>query len=60
MEMWPRGLRQQVANLSYRVTGTVSSNLTVSAKLGPFSIMVIQWICNPLMAVRFCQGAPKD
>ena len=20
--------------------------------------MVLQWICNPLMAVRFCQGAP--
>jgi hypothetical protein len=20
--------------------------------------MAIQWICNPLMAVRFCQGAP--
>ena len=25
----------------------------------PFSIMVIQWFCNPLMAVRFCHGAPS-
>ena len=27
-------------------------------KFRPFSIMALQWICNPLMAVRFCQGAP--
>ena len=32
MEMWPSGRRQQVANLSYAVMRTVSSNLTVSAK----------------------------
>jgi hypothetical protein len=31
-ETWPSGLRQQVANLSCQVIGTVSSNLTVSAK----------------------------
>ena len=31
METWPSGLRQQVANLSYAVMRTVSSNLTVSA-----------------------------
>ena len=21
--------------------------------------MVLQWICNPLIAVRFCDGAPQ-
>jgi hypothetical protein len=24
----------------------------------PTSIMALQWFCNPLMAVRFCRGAP--
>ena len=32
METWPSGRRQQVANLSYVATGTVSSNLTVSTR----------------------------
>ena len=22
--------------------------------------MVVHWFCNPVMAVRFCRGAPRD
>jgi hypothetical protein len=58
---WMSGLNRHPAKVLFVEIRAVGSNPTVTAKqLALLIIMVVDWFCNPGVAVRFCQGAPKN
>ena len=55
---WMRGLNRHPAKVLFVVIRAVGSNPTLTANFRPTSTMAVHWFCNPVMAVRFCRGAP--
>ena len=59
IESWMSGLNRHPAKVLFVVIRAVGSNPTLTATIiRPTSTMVVHWFCNPVMAVRFCRGAP--